>query len=99
MRGLGKWASAVARSTRPKSRRKSSRGKSLLSKKDEVSHPRESAVVHSAQMSLLDYGDRVKMGDNEPAVENTVEKLTVRRIDTTPIRQEKDTRSAGGQVG
>lgn len=96
VRGLGKWASAMARSTRPKSRRKPSKGKSLLSKKGAVSHSGESAVVHFAQTSLLDFGDRIEGCDDDPAVERTVETLSATGIDTPISRQEKETGSMDG---
>jgi transposase len=96
VRGLGKWASAIARSTRPKSRWKSSRGKSLLSTKGDTSHPREFAVVHTAQMSLLDFVAKSKECDNDPAVERTVENLTAVEIDASKSRQEKEARSVDG---
>jgi transposase len=96
VRGLGKWASAMARSTRPKSRRKPSKGTSLLSKKSAVSHSRESAAVHSAQTSLLDFGDKIGGCDNDPAVERTVETLSAMGIDTPTSRQENETGSMDG---
>jgi hypothetical protein len=98
VRGLGKWASAIARSTRPKARGKtcSSRGKSLLSSKGKISNLGESAVVHHTQLSLLDFSDRVKMDDNDLAVERTVESLSTVESDTSTSRQEKETRSVGG---
>jgi len=36
------------------------------------------------------------VGDNDPAVERTVETLTVAGSDTPAIRQEKEARSVGG---
>ncbi len=97
VRGLGKWASAVARSKQPKTRgKKSSRRKSLLSSKDHISSLGESAVVHQAQMSLLDFGDNIRIDDNDPAVERTVENLSVLEIDTSKSKQEKEARSIGG---
>jgi hypothetical protein len=98
VRGLGKWASAIARSTRPKARGKtrSSRGKSLLSSKGRASNLGESAVVHHTQVSLLGYSDRIRKDDNDPAVERTVESLSAVESDTSTSRQEKETRSIGG---
>ncbi|MGY5877122.1 MAG: transposase [Candidatus Thorarchaeota archaeon] len=92
VRGLGKWASAVARSTQPKTRRKSSRGMSLLSSKGQVSDLGESAAVHVAQRSLLDFGDKVKSSDYDPAVEKSVENLSVTDNDTSVTIQEKEAR-------
>jgi IS605 OrfB family transposase len=96
VRGLGKWASAVARSSRPKARGKSkdSQRRSLLSTQGTASGPGESAAVHPAQSSLLDFGDGVEMGDHDPAVENTAEDLTVAGSEAPA--QEEETRSVGG---
>jgi len=96
VRGLGKWASAVARSKLPKARRSTSQGKSLLSKKELSSSLRESAVVHHAQLSLLSFSDGTEMGDDDQAVESTVETLSVAGSDEPESRQEKETRSVGG---
>ena len=99
VRGLGKWASAIARSTRPKTRGKklkSSRRKFLLPSKGEKSNLGESAVVHRTQSSLLDFSDGIKMDDNDPAVESTVETLSVVGSDSPTSRQRKETRSTGG---
>ena len=96
--GQGKWASAIARSKRPKARRTLSDGKSLLSKGDASSDPGESAAVHHAQMSLSDFGDKIEMGDNDPAVENTVENLSVAEGDASAVVQEKEAWSTGGIV-
>jgi hypothetical protein len=83
---------------RPKAQEKkhSSKGKSLLSKKGHSSGPGESAAVHHAQSSLHDFSDDVMMGDNDPAVERTVELLTVAGNDEPERRQEKETKSVGG---
>ncbi len=99
MEGLGKWASAVnaVRSTRLKARKKiPSQGKSLLSKKESTSGSGESAAVHFAQSSLLSFGDKVMMSDNDPAVVRTVETLSVAGSDAPVIKQEKEARSSGG---
>ncbi|MGV9168428.1 MAG: zinc ribbon domain-containing protein [Promethearchaeia archaeon] len=79
VRGLGKWASAVARRARPKARGKfsTSRRKSLLSKQGTSSSSGESAAVHHVQMDLLSYGDKAEVGDHDHAVVRTVEDLTV----------------------
>jgi hypothetical protein len=60
-----------------------------------VSHLGESAAVHHAQTGLLDVGDEIKMGDNDPAVARTVGKLSVARSDTSATRQDKEARSVG----
>jgi len=99
MIGLGKWANAVSRSPRslPKARGKvSSRGRSLLSIKSGVSHSGESAAVHCAQSSLLDFGDDVGESDKDLAVVGTVEELSVAGSDAPVLRQEKEARTAGG---
>jgi hypothetical protein len=96
VRGLGKWASAIAQSSRPKARGNKSHGKSLLPAKGESSTPRESAVIHHTQSSLLDFGDRIKMDDNDLAVESTVETRTVVEGDNSTSQQTKETKSVGG---
>ena len=102
MKGLGKWASAVnaARSARLKARKKiskkSSKGKSLLSKKEHSSSSGESAAVRFAQTSLLSFGDKSKMSDNDPAVVRTVETLSVAGSDALALKQKKEARSSGG---
>jgi IS605 OrfB family transposase len=101
VRGLGKWADSVFRAgkrSRLKTRGKthSSRRGSLLSSKGVVSDLGESAVVHSAQMSLLDFGDGVKESDQDHAVVKDAETLSVADSDTIRARQEKEARTAGG---
>jgi transposase len=98
VRGLGKWASAIARSTRLKARKKksSSQRKSLLPTKGPISSPGESAAVRFAQSSLLSFGDGAKGSDNDPAVVRTVEILSVVGSDTPIATQEKEARTAGG---
>jgi hypothetical protein len=98
MKGLGKWASVVdiARSTRLKAQRKSSRGKSLLSKKEQSSGSGESAAVHFVQSDLLCFGDKSKTSDNDPTVVRTVETLSVAGSDVPVLKQEKEARSSGG---
>jgi hypothetical protein len=98
VRGLGKWASAVdtARSARLKARRKKSRGKSLLSEKEQISGSGESAAVHFVQSDLLGFGDDAKMSDDDPAVASIMENLSVVGSDAPTSTQEKETRSSGG---
>jgi len=98
VKGLGKWADSLTRvkSSQLKAKGRSSRGKSLLSKKSDISHSGESAAIHHAQTSLLSFGDGAEVGDNDPAVERTVKTLTVAGSDTPAIKQEKEARSVGG---
>ncbi len=100
MRGLGKWASAVqrARSARLKARRKksSSERMSSLPTRDQTSGPGESAAVHFVQSDLSNLGDEVGVSDNDPAVVNAVEILSVARSDVSARRQEKESRTVGG---
>jgi transposase len=98
VRGLGMWTRALdkARRARLKARRKASRGKSLLSKKGSSSDPGESAAVHHTQKSLLNFSDEVGKGDDDPAVERTVETFSVAESDDSAQRQEKEARSVGG---
>ncbi|MGY5859864.1 MAG: hypothetical protein RTU63_10885 [Candidatus Thorarchaeota archaeon] len=98
MKGLGKWASAVARSTQLKALKKkpSSKGKSLLSKKKLSSGCGESAAVHYVQSNLSSFGDNTRMSDNDPAVVRTVETLSVAGSDVPDLQQEKEARSSGG---
>jgi transposase len=95
-KGLGRWA-IPERAPAPKaSRIKQSKKKSSLSYKGHASSHGEPAVVRYAQLSLLSFDDENKMSDNDPAVEKTVEKLTVIGPDATKVKQEKEVRSLGG---
>ena len=97
VRGLGKWDSAIARSLQLKTQKKKpSRGKSLLSKKEPSSGPGEFAAVRFAQSSLTSFSDGAGVSDDDPAVERTVEKLSVAENDAPALRQEKEARSVGG---
>ncbi len=99
VRGLGKWANAVSRSrnSRPNAQRGlMPRGKSLLSKKDEVSHPGESTAIHCVQADLLGFGDETESSDYDHAAARTVEKLSVAGSNTPAIEQEKKAKSVGG---
>ncbi len=98
MKGLGKWASAIARSSRPKAPKKklSSKGKSLLSEKEPASGSGESAAVHFVQLDLVSFSDEVGESDNDPAVVKTVENLSVAGSDASAFKQEKEARSSGG---
>jgi hypothetical protein len=97
------WTRSVVRGTtnrrtRLKARKKnaSSKGKSLLSKKELTSGSGESAAVHFTQSSPLSFGDKVMMSDNNPAVVRTVETLAVAGSDVLALRQEKEAKSSGG---
>ncbi len=96
-KGLGRWANPE-RAPAPKARQRGlpSKRKSLLSSKGDASHLGESAAVHHAQMSLLEFGDGIKEGDNDPAVVRTEKTLSVTGNDATRNRQEKETTSNGG---
>jgi len=102
VRGLGKWETSVqaGKRSRLKARKKktSFKGKSLLSKKEPPSGSGESAAVHFVQSALVSFSDETGESDNDPAVENTVEILSVARSDTLASRQEKETRSVGGST-
>ncbi len=103
VRGLGLWTRAVVRGTtkrraRLKARKKksSSKGKSLLSKKELTSGSGESAAVHFVQSDLASFSDATSESDNDPAVERTVETLAVAGSDVLVSKQEKEARSSGG---
>ncbi|MHA1951197.1 MAG: hypothetical protein ACXAAO_06960 [Candidatus Thorarchaeota archaeon] len=99
MEGLGKWTRAldIARRARLKARRKkSSRGKSLLSKEGPTSSPGESAAVHFVQPDLVSFSDESGGSDDDHAVVRTVEKLSVVGSDVPILTQEKEARSSGG---
>jgi hypothetical protein len=88
----------VAKRSRLKTRGKtsSSRRRSLLSSKGRVSGLGESAAFHSAQTSLLDFGDGFKESDQDCAVVKDAETLSVAGSDTTRAQQEKKARTVGG---
>ncbi|MBN2229870.1 MAG: hypothetical protein JW779_09790 [Candidatus Thorarchaeota archaeon] len=99
MKGLGLWTRTLDKTqrTRPKAQEKlPSRGKSLLSIKGPLSSSGESAAVHFVQLNLTSYSDGAGMSDDDPAVESTVEMLTVAGSDDSALKQEKETRSVGG---
>ncbi len=101
VRGLGMWTRAVVRGTTnrrapPKALKKSSKGKSLLSKKEHISSSGESAAVHFVQSDLVSFSDGTIKSDNDPAVVKTVEALSVAGSDAPVIKQEKEARSSGG---
>lgn len=98
VRGLGKWADATSRAkcSRPKTLGIRSQGMSLLSKVDLSSESGKPAAVRRAQASLLIFSDDVEMGDDDHAVERTVENFSAIRSDDLMITQKKDARSKGG---
>ena len=80
VRGLGLWTRTLEKvqRARPKARKKKSfKGKSLLSTKEQISGSGESAAVHFVQSDLVSFSDGSIKSDNDPAVERTVETLTV----------------------
>ncbi len=94
--------SVVPRTTNRRARLKalkkksSSKGKSLLSKKESSSGSGESAAVHFVQSDLVSFSDGTGKSDNDPAVVRTVETLTVVGSDVPTSVQEKEARSSGG---
>jgi IS605 OrfB family transposase len=101
VRGLDKWLDSVQRArkqSRLKTRGKTStsRRRSLLSTKGQVSDLGESAALHSTQMSLLDFGDGIKESVQDHAAVKDAEILSVTGSDTTRGRQEKEARTVGG---
>lgn len=100
MIGLGKWNISVQTGnySRLKAQRKksSSRGKSLLSEKEPSSGSGEPAAVHFVQLDLASFSDGTSESDNDPAVERTVETLSVAGSDIPASIQEKEVRSPGG---
>lgn len=71
---------------------------SLLQRRSDVSHSKESAVDHFVQSDLLSFGDKSEKSDNDPAVANTVEELSVVENDTPTEIQAKETGPVGGTV-
>ena len=101
VRGIGKWADAVQRAgKRPRLKTKgktsSSRRRSLLSSKGQISDLGESAAVHHVQSDLLSFGDEAELCDKNPAVVKDAETLSVTGNDTPRRRQEKEARTVGG---
>ena len=100
MIGLGKWEYSVktGKRSRLKAQKKmsSSKGKSLLSTKEQSSGSGESAAVYFVQSDLLSFGDKSKVSDNDPAVVKTVGTLSVAGCDAPALKQEKEARSSGG---
>jgi hypothetical protein len=72
------------------------RGTFLLPRRESSSGSWESAAVHFAKSGLLSFGDGTVKSDDDPAVVNTVEKLSVVGGDAPTHTQEKEARSLGG---
>ena len=101
VRGIGKWTDSVLQAgkrsrLKTKGKTRSSQRRSLLFWKGQVSDLEESAAFHSAQTSLLDFGDKVKKSDQDHAVVKDAETLSVTGRDTTRVRQEQEARTVGG---
>jgi IS605 OrfB family transposase len=95
-KGLGRWL-VPERAPAPKAgRKKSSKQKSSLSSKGQVSDLGESAAVHRVQSDLLSFGDEAELSDKDSAVGKDAETLSVAGSDTTRTQQEKETRTVGG---
>ncbi|TFH05945.1 MAG: hypothetical protein E4H14_11735 [Candidatus Thorarchaeota archaeon] len=98
--GLGKWEYSVqtGKRSRLKARKRNStsKGKSLLSVKEQTSGSGESAAVHFVQSDLASFSDEAGESDNDPAVVRTVETLSVVGSDVPTSVQEKEARSSGG---
>ena len=95
-KGLGRWVLPEKAPVLKAGRKKSSKQKSLLSFKGQVSDLGESAAIHYAHLSLFDFGDDIKESDKDYAVAKDAETLSVAGIDTTRVRQEKEARTMGG---
>ncbi|MGY5858255.1 MAG: hypothetical protein RTU63_02720 [Candidatus Thorarchaeota archaeon] len=102
MDGLGLWTRVLESVRRArlkahrKSSKKSSKGKSLLSKKESTSGSGESAAVHSVQSDLFSFSDETDESDNDPTVVRTVETPSVVGSDVPTPTQGKEARSSGG---
>ena len=55
-------------------------------------------AVHLAQMSLFDFGDKIELSDNDPAVVRTVETLSVVGSDVPTATQEEEARTVEGTL-
>ena len=96
-KGLGRWL-VPERAPAPNAGRKktSTKQKSSLSFKGQVSDLGESAAVHHVQSDLLSFGDESELGDKDHAVIKDAETLSVAGSNTTRTRQEKEARTVGG---
>ena len=75
--------------------KKSSRGKSSLSKNESTSGSGESAAVHYVQSDFAGFSDGTGESDHDLAVVRTVEMLSVAGSDEPVLRQEKEARFSG----
>jgi len=98
--GLGLWTRTLDKVRRAPlkalKKKPSSRGKSLLSKREPTLGSGESAAVHFVQSDLVSFGDKTNESDNDPAVVRTVEMLTVVGSDVPTSVQEKEAKTSGG---
>ncbi len=99
------WTRSVVQGTtnrraplKARKKNSSSKGKSLLSKKEIISDSGESAAVHFVQSDLTSFSDGAGESDNDPAVVRTVETLSVAGNDEPAFKQEKEARSSGGII-
>jgi len=93
--GLRRGSTCATESLKEEAK-KSSRGKSSLSKKESPSGSGESAAVHFVQQDLISFSDESGESDYDPAVVRTVETLSVAGSDVRVSKQEKEARSSGG---
>jgi len=99
MRGLGEFVRSLGRMSDAQLkalRKESSEGKSSLPLKVLVPRLGEFAAVHRARLSLLGSGDRVELGDDDPAVARIMGKLSVSGGNMPTTRQEKEAWFEGG---
>jgi hypothetical protein len=99
MRGLGECVRSLETMSDKQLkalRKERSEGKSSLPLKHCVPRLGESAAVHRARLSLLGSGDRVELGDDDPAVARIMGRLSVTGGDTPTTRQEKEAWFEGG---
>jgi len=79
-----------------KSLKESSKGKFLLSIREPTSGSGESAAVHFVKSDLVSISNAIDGSDDDPAVESTVETLSVVGSDVPASVQEKEARSSRG---
>jgi hypothetical protein len=98
VRGLGQWTRVLNKIQRArlKAQRNNSKGKSLLSAKEQLSGSGESAAVRVVKQDLIRFSNEPVGSDNDPAVERTVVTLSVFGSDGPASRQEKEVRLEGG---
>ena len=87
MKRLGMWTRVLEKARRArlkahrKSSKQSSKGKFLLSMKEQTSGSGESTAVHFVHSDLVSFSDETGESDNDPVVVKTVETLSVAGID------------------